>query len=284
MPNTGRGSKGQQQKHPTATVGFMTAATLFLSCQSTEEDDGGDQPVQSSFSAPEHLCQLASSIVSAISDGETSGICPDDFKKDSHGAYDNKARVGEEPAFEFTSGLFYKSLEQCLQRTILERLSNQSAKLRVVFTAGTPGSGKSTVLSKLCADTRGILFWDTTQCSKRFRSITLAKLSRYIETILQESNFSKDDIVEFICLNVKAPLETCIERNNLRGERGGHTVPERVIRSMFDQLEKDPPNILDGFDHVIDVDSDEAYQRAIESVFVKNIPSIEGGDRRPHRE
>ena len=112
----------------------------------------------------------------------------------------------------------------------------------------------------------------------------MAKLTRYIETVLQGSNFSKEDIVEFICLNVKAPLETCIERNNLRGSRGGHTVPEPIIRSMFTQLEKNSPDISDGFDHVIDVDSEEAYQRAIEGVFVENIPVIEGGDRRPHRE
>lgn len=266
-----KGSRAQQ-KHPTESAGFILAAILSFTAP---DDDGADAATsQPSTEIPSHFVRLTQRIVDTFSSGSMATVCPDEYRTDENGKYDNNTTICGENSFAFSNGVFHALLKNGIMDTISKRETDPNAKLRVFFTAGTPGSGKSTILTKLRKDISGGLIWDTTQASAKFRPISLRNLTRYLNGLLRDSDFSKSDIVEFVCIHAKADLDTCLDRNRLRGESGGHSVPDHIIRSMHKQIEEKPPIASDGFDRVFSVSCDEDYDRLVRQ-FSSDIPDCE---------
>ena len=254
-----KGSRAPQ-KHPTESAGFTLASILSLATPADGADGATPQP---STEISSHFVRLTQRIVDTFSSGSMTTICPDDYRMDETGKYDNDTTICGENSFLFSNGVFHALLKNGITDTLSKRETDPDAKLRVIFTAGTPGSGKSTILSKLREDISDGLIWDTTMASAKFRPISLRNLTKYLNDLLKGSEFSKSDIVEFVCIHVKADLDTCLERNRLRGESGGHSVPNHIIRSMHKQIEEKPPVVSDGFDRVFSVSCDEDYDRLV---------------------
>ena len=120
--------RGQQQKHPTGTFGFITAATLFSSYQSNEEDDGGDDPVQVHILHKNIFNSLHNQSFQRFRTVRLQGFVQMISRRIQMEHTTTRQRLATRLHLNSRLG-FYKSVEQCLQRTVIERLSNQSAKL-----------------------------------------------------------------------------------------------------------------------------------------------------------
>ena len=264
---------------PTNTSGYIYSKTILDTMyylQDIIDSNNSSFPI-----IPEHISVLVSSIMHSVYEGETTGICPDDFRRDFSGRYRYKAIVGGIRSCYFSNGVFYAILQERLFQFSLSKCFTSGKKLKIIFTAGTSGSGKSTIISKICQDTRGIIFYDATQSSKKYRQLCVKRIRRYITTLLAQLSHNIEDFVELICVNVNTPLDICIQRNSKIPHLADTEVSTRL---RYNRLMRFPPSIEDGFNHVCNISTEEEYCNFLENYLSDDIPTIEAGDRRPHRE
>lgn len=76
--------------------------------------------------------------------------------------------------------------------------------------------------------------FDATNCRREYRLRALEDVTDRLRT-------------RTVCLVYTGDLETCLERNASRARK----VPEKVIKRMFYELRREPPNLLEGFDAVV---------------------------------
>lgn len=267
------------QRTPVDSYGYIYSKTLLDSTHyllDTIDSDFSNYPI-----IPEHISTLISSIISSVYEGETTGICPDDFRRDNFGRYRYKAVIGCLRACYFSDGVFFAVLQERLFQFIISRNSRFGEKLKIIFTSGTSGSGKSTIISKLSQDTRGIIYFDAIQSSKKYRQLCLRRIKRYIKNLLEPMSDNIEDFVEFICINVNTPLDICIQRNKTRLNLADTEVSTRL---RYERLIRFPPSIEDGFNHICNISTEEEYCNFLKNYLQDNIPIIEAGDRRPYRE
>jgi predicted kinase len=81
--------------------------------------------------------------------------------------------------------------------------------------------------------------FDATNCRREYRLRALEDVTDRLRT-------------RSVCMVYTGDLESCLERNASRARK----VPEKVIKRMFYELKKEPPNLLEGFDAVISMDRD----------------------------
>ena len=263
---------------PEDTYGYIYSKNLLDSIHyslDTVESDFSSYP-----SLPKHIDLLISSVMRSVYEGETTGICPDDFRRDQFGRYRYKAVIGCLRACYFSDGVFFAILQERLFQLIISKNNRYEQKLKIIFTAGSSGSGKSTIVSKLSRDTRGILFFDAIQSSQKYRRLCLKRIKRYIKGLLEPIE-NIEDYVQFICINVNTPLDICIQRNKTRLNLADTEVSTRL---RYERLKRFPPSIEDGFNNVVNITTEDDYRDFLQNYLSDDIPIIEAGDRRPHRE
>lgn len=151
-----------------------------------------------------------------------------------------------------------------------------------IMGVGIPGSGKSTILSRLSEETgvtricpddiraemTGSEMNQTvnreawTEASRRAEELlglgksviidaTHAEAWRRPEQIAMYRGYGAKSVV---ALYFQIVLEIAKERNVARGREGGRRVPDHAIERMYRAIKKAPPSIDEGFDQVIVLD------------------------------
>ena len=78
-----------------------------------------------------------------------------------------------------------------------------------------------------------VVIYDATNCYPKWRKRTLSELNGYYDLA--------------ICIQSAATLTDCILNNTNNGDN----VPDQVIEKMHYNLEKNPPNLREGFDMIL---------------------------------
>jgi len=159
---------------------------------------------------------------------------------------------------------------------------NDKGIFKAIFMAGAPGSGKTTVRSKLGGgidprtvntDTWTEFFgdppWD--EKGEKIKLLTTSQLTLYIKSMLPlwcdgtSSNptnlMAREGLLSGIgydtgMLWINTSLESSLERAKKRHERGGRFVPEKTIISAFKQINDLKPFYKGRFKYFVEVNND----------------------------
>lgn len=162
-------------------------------------------------------------------------------------------------------------------------METKSVKNKLVVMIGIPGSGKSTYITSKMKHAHVVsrdairfsmvtdkdnYFSRENEVWTEFINQIKESLKKYYVTVADATHLNtrsraklfralgsslKD--IEIVAVYVKAPIETCIERNNLR--EGLAVVPESAIRRMASQIEE--PIVEEGWGAIIIYNSKEEY-------------------------
>lgn len=166
--------------------------------------------------------------------------------------------------------------------TYLNEGINDKGVFKAIFMAGAPGSGKTTVRSKLGGgydprvvntDTWTEFFGDPPWDEKGEKIILLTtnQLSLYVKSMLPlwidgtSSNptnlMTREGLLSGIgydtgMLWINTSLESSLERAKARGDRGGRKVGEKMIINAFNQISKLKPFYKGRFKYFMEVNND----------------------------
>ena len=115
-----------------------------------------------------------------------------------------------------------------IRSQLLEEDSDSFSEAEVFSTAHT------NMQKFLCSN--GVVIYDATNCYPKWRKRTLNELNGYYDLA--------------VCIQSSATLTECIVNNM----NTGNDVPDQVIERMHYNLEKNPPNLQEGFDVILKYD------------------------------